>query len=256
MNRWEKLLKLFGNDRKKHSETKFLAGRYSPTSEMLRIFRIVMELMRGFRTFHFTGPAVTVFGSARFTETHPYYQRARQIGALLAKEGLTVITGGGPGIMEAANRGAKEAGGKSIGANISLPEEQLPNPHLTKLITFHYFFVRKVILVKYSCAFVVMPGGFGTMDELMESLTLMQTGKLYNFPIVLVGKDYWHGMLQWMQTTLLANGTIDEGDLERILVIDDPQELIDVIMSSNARLIRGRTPVYKEQDQARSSHGS
>ncbi|HYB44324.1 MAG TPA: TIGR00730 family Rossman fold protein, partial [Candidatus Methylomirabilis sp.] len=161
----------------------FLQGPQRRGFELARALRIFAELMRGFRSFHFLGPCVTVFGSARFGEHHPYYGLAREVGAGLARSGFTVMTGGGPGIMEAANRGAKEAGGRSVGCNIELPEEQRPNGYLDRWITFRYFFVRKLMLIKYSYAFVAMPGGFGTLDELFETATLIQTGKIRDFPI-------------------------------------------------------------------------
>ena len=157
----------------------------------MRAARIFCEFIRGFRTLHFVGACVTVFGSARFTENHPYYDLARQCGAELAKAGFTVMTGGGPGIMEAANRGAKETGGRSIGCNIQLPREQKPNPFVDQWITFRHFFVRKVMLVKYSYAFIALPGGFGTLDEIFETATLIQTGKIRDFPLVLMGIEYW-----------------------------------------------------------------
>lgn len=210
-------------------EAAFLAGRHSRTYEFLRVIRIALEFIRGFRALHFAGPCITVFGSARFKDDHPYYEKARQIGSLVAQEGFNVITGGGPGIMEAANRGAKEAGGYSIGCNIILPHEQEPNPYVDQIINFYYFFVRKVMLVKYSCAFIILPGGLGTLDETAEALTLIQTGKLYDFPVILVGKDYWSGLHDWMKTTLVSNGTIHEEDLDLLCITDDPQEVIQII---------------------------
>src|SRR5258706_11253784 len=163
---------------------RFLEGPQRRLAELARAIRIFCEFIRGFRTLHFVGPCVTVFGSARFTEIHPYYRLARLTGAGLARLGFTVMTGGGPGIMEAANRGAKDAGGRSIGCNITLPQEQKPNAYLDKFVEFRYFFVRKVMLVKYSYAFIVMPGGYGTLDEVFETAVLVQTGKIRNFPII------------------------------------------------------------------------
>ena len=174
------------------------SGPQPRAQELLRAIRIFTEFMRGFRALHFVGPCVTVFGSARFRENHPYYALARQCGAELARAGFTVMTGGGPGIMEAANRGAKEAGGRSIGCNIRLPKEQQPNPYLDRWITFRYFFVRKVMLVKYSYAFITLPGGFGTLDEIFETATLIQTGKIREFPLVLMGREYWQPLLAFM----------------------------------------------------------
>jgi uncharacterized protein (TIGR00730 family) len=211
------------------SEARFLAGRHSWPAELGRLLRIMGEFVRGFRHLRRVGPAVTVFGSARFREGHPTYELARQIGVALGRDGYTVITGGGPGVMEAASRGAKEAGGKTLGCNIVLPYEQRPNPYLDRVVTFTYFFVRKVMLVKYSYAFVILPGGMGTLDEMTEALTLIQTGKLYDFPVVLVGRDYWKGWLDWIQDTLVAQGTVSEGDLSFMHVTDDASDAVAII---------------------------
>lgn len=192
----------------------------------MRAVRIFLELMRGFRALHFVGPCVTVFGSARFAENHPYYRLARETGAELAKVGFTVMTGGGPGIMEAANRGAKEMGGRSIGCNIELPLEQKPNPYLDQWITFHHFFVRKVMLVKYSYAFVALPGGLGTLDEIFETATLIQTGKIQEFPVVLMGREFWHPLLDFMRRRMVIEHTIDRADVERFIVTDSPAEAV------------------------------
>lgn len=204
----------------------FLEGPQKRRSELFRIVKIGWEFFKGFRMLHFVGPCVTVFGSARFKEDHVYYQMARETGALLARAGFTVMTGGGPGIMEAANRGAHEVGGRSIGCNIELPMEQHENPYLDKFVTFRYFFVRKVMLVKYSYAFITMPGGFGTMDEIFETATLIQTGKIHHFPIVLMGKDFWQPLLDFMEQRLIKVGTIDREDMERLIVTDDPVEAV------------------------------
>jgi hypothetical protein len=185
--------------------------------------------MRGFRALHFVGPCVTVFGSARFPEGHRHYELARAVGRGLAKAGFTVMTGGGPGIMEAANRGAKEGGGRSVGANITLPQEQKPNPYLDRFVEFRYFFVRKLMLVKYSYAFIGMPGGLGTLDEITEIAVLIQTGKVQSFPIVLVGTDFWRGFLDFMRGTLLAAGTIDAVDLDRLRITDSPEEAVRIV---------------------------
>jgi uncharacterized protein (TIGR00730 family) len=171
---------------------------------------------------------VTVFGSARFGPDHPQYSIAREIGARLAKAGFTVVTGGGPGVMEAANRGAREAGGLSIGCNIELPQEQKPNAYLDRWLTFRHFFVRKVMLVKYSYAFIALPGGFGTLDELFETATLEQTGKLRDFPLVLVGSDFWRPLIGFLQS-LVAAGTIDPADVARLRVLDSPEQVVDDI---------------------------
>ena len=205
---------------------RFLEGPHSRRFEFLRVMRITAEFIRGFRSMHFLGPCVTIFGSARFREDNPWYRMAQAMGAECAKAGLTVITGGGPGIMEAANRGAREAGGRSIGCNIRLPMEQQPNPYVDRFIEFRYFFIRKVMLVKYSYAFVTLPGGFGTLDEIFETATLIQTGKIANFPLVLMGRDYWQPMLDFLEQRMVREGTIDAVDLERIVVTDDPQEAI------------------------------
>jgi len=205
-------------------EIRFLQGPGGRGSEFLRALRIAGECIKGFRAFHFVGPCVTIFGSARFDESHEYYDLARRTGERMARAGFTVMTGGGPGIMEAANRGAKEAGGKSVGCNIELPFEQKPNACLDKWVDFRYFFVRKVMLVKYSYAFVSLPGGFGTLDEIFETATLIQTGKIADFPLVLMGKAYWEPLLMFLRGTLVAGGTIDAQDAERLIITDDPEE--------------------------------
>ena len=169
------------------------------------------------------GPCITIFGSARFKEDHPYYELARRMGGAVSRLGFTVMTGGGPGIMEAANRGAKDAGGRSIGCNIILPFEQKPNPYLDEMLEFRYFFVRKIMLVKYSYGFVVMPGGLGTMDELFESLTLIQTGKILDFPVVLMGKEYYQPMMEFLRE-MVGKGTISESDLELLMLTDSIEE--------------------------------
>ena len=214
----------------------WLAGPRSRLSELARLARIAAEFLRGFRALHFVGPCVTVFGSSRIPPGDPTYELARTMGRRLAQEGLTVMTGGGPGIMEAANRGAREAGGGSIGCNIQLPREQQPNLYLDRFITFRYFFVRKVMLVKYSVAFVVLPGGFGTLDELFEALTLVQTGKIATFPIVLMGVGYWRPLLDFLRETLATRRMIDPGDLELLTVTDAPDEAIDAIRRGAAEL--------------------
>ncbi|MEK6704204.1 MAG: TIGR00730 family Rossman fold protein [Bdellovibrionota bacterium] len=211
------------------SEAQFLAGRHRAATEVLRLLRITIEFIRGFWALQKIGPAVTVFGSSRFGEDNPYYNLAKDVGAALAGEGFAVMTGGGPGIMEAANRGAKEAGGLSVGCNIILPHEQTPNPFLDRVITFRYFFVRKVMLVKYSYAFIIMPGGLGTLDEMSEAMTLIQTGKLYDFPVILVGRDYWAGLYDWIRDTLVKSGAVAVEDLNFIHLTDSPEEVIAVI---------------------------
>jgi uncharacterized protein (TIGR00730 family) len=178
---------------------------------------------------HFVGPCVTVFGSARFRTDHPYYELGREVGARLARRGFAVMTGGGPGIMEAANRGAKEVGGRSIGCNIELPHEQRANPYVDRFITFRHFYVRKVMLVKYSYAFIALPGGFGTLDEMFEIATLVQTGKVREFPIVLMGREYWRPLTDFVRNRLLVEGTIDPGDEQRLQVTDSPEEAVDLV---------------------------
>jgi uncharacterized protein (TIGR00730 family) len=210
----------WGKSTRDPEERRFLAGPGPRRHELARAMRIFGECIRGFRELHFVGPCVTVFGSARFSETDPHYAMARALGKALAEGGFTVMTGGGPGIMEAANRGAKDAGGYSIGCNITLPMEQRPNPYLDRMVEFRYFFVRKLMLVKYSFAFVVMPGGLGTLDELFETATLIQTGKIREFPIVLMGREFWEPCLDHMISTLVARGTIDRADVDRFLVTD------------------------------------
>ena len=200
-----------------------LEGPHSRAKELLLVVRAVRDFISGFRTLHFVGPCVTVFGAARYPSSHPYYALAREVGAAVTRLGFTVMTGGGPGLMEAANRGAREAGGRSVACNIELPHEQAPNPYLDRWVTCRHFFVRKVLLFKYSYAFVALPGGLGTLDELTEALTLIQTGKIENFPVVLIGTDYWRGFQQ-MLARMAAEGTIASSDLELMLVTDDVSE--------------------------------
>jgi len=213
-------------------EGRLLAGPESRLAELARLNRIAFEFLRGFRKLHFVGPCVTVFGSARFKEDHRYYALAREMGQRLARSGFTVMTGGGPGIMEAANRGAKEAGGRSIGCNIQLAHEQSPNPYLDLMVEFRYFFVRKVMLAKYSYAFVAFPGGFGTMDEIFEAATLIQTGKIQDFPVVLMGSNYWAPLLNFLRDTMVPAGTVELSDLDRLIVTDSPEDAATTIFTA------------------------
>jgi uncharacterized protein (TIGR00730 family) len=194
-----------------------------------RVFRIMGEFVQGFEDLAPITHSVSVFGSARTSPRDPVYQAAQETGALLVRAGFAVITGGGPGIMEAANRGAFEAGGTSVGCNIELPHEQKSNDYLNVSLKFKYFFVRKMMFVKYSDAFIIFPGGFGTLDELFEALTLIQTGKIHNFPVVLYGSQYWQGMLEWLKGPMLAEGKIIDEDLRRLHLTDSPAEIVGVI---------------------------
>lgn len=205
-----------------------LSGPNRRLRDLRLLFSVVRDFFHGMRGLHFVGPCVTVFGSARFDETHPYYQMARQMGAAIARMGFTVMTGGGPGIMEAANRGAKDVKGRSVGCNIRLPFEQSHNPYLDRWVTMKYFFVRKVLLLKYSYGFVIMPGGFGTMDEMFESLTLIQTGKIKNFPVIVMGTEFWEPMQPFLRHMVDA-GTISPGDLDLMLFTDSPAEAVEFL---------------------------
>jgi uncharacterized protein (TIGR00730 family) len=213
----------------------FLEGPHSRMRELGLLLRALRDFIAGFRVLHFVGPCVTVFGSARVGESHPSYALGRELGRGLASMGFTVMTGGGPGIMEAANRGAREAGGRSIGCNIRLPKEQRPNPYLDRWITFDYFFVRKVMLVKYSYAFLALPGGFGTLDEVFETATLIQTGKIESFPLVLMGTEYWTPLLAFLRERLLAAGTVSPDDLDLITVTDSVEEAVALVRDVGLR---------------------
>jgi len=206
------------------------------TSEAWRIFRIQAELIDGIETLNYVGPAVSLFGSSRTGPGDPYYKAAVEVAQGLADNGFSVITGGGPGIMEAGNRGAKEGKGQSIGLNIHLPREQHPNDFQDLSLHFRYFFVRKLMFVKYAMAYVIFPGGFGTMDELFESLTLMQTNKIRRFPVVLFGRDYWSGLVAWMRDKMLGDGNIDEKDFDLFAIVDDPLDVVRIIESFRERM--------------------
>lgn len=204
-------------------EQVYLEGPKSRSYELKFAWRVFRQFIHGFRILHFVGPCITVFGSARFKENDFYYEKAREFGKRIANTGFTVMTGGGPGIMEAANRGAFENGGTSVGCNIQLPFEQKANPYVHKSITFEHFFVRKVMLVKYSYAFIILPGGFGTMDEFFETITLIQTKTITQFPIILFGKEYYKDLIETIET--MANkGTISTEDMKLVLVTDDIEE--------------------------------
>ena len=215
------------------AERHFLAGRQSNEHNLESAIRFFLEFLKGFESFQELGPCVTVFGSARFSEDHRYYQLARDLGKALADAGYAVLTGGGPGIMEAANRGAKEAGGRSFGCNIKLPKEQKENPYVDGFIEFENFFIRKVMLVKYSSAFAVMPGGFGTLDEVFEVVTLIQTGKLDSFPIVAMGGPFWDHMANFVEKTMIEERTINPKDLELIARVDTVEEAVAHIRQGN-----------------------
>ncbi|MEO5647763.1 MAG: TIGR00730 family Rossman fold protein [Chitinophagaceae bacterium] len=210
------------------SEIKFLEGPQSRWKDFKYTVSVMLELIKGLRALHFVGPCVTVFGSARFKEDHIYYQKARELSSAIASLGFTIMTGGGPGIMEAANRGAKDVGGKSVGCNIVLPHEQFHNKYLDKWVNIKYFFIRKTLLAKYSYAFVVMPGGFGTLDEYFEAITLIQTKKVSNFPIIIFDKEFHKHLLNHIKS-MHESGTIAQEDLQLFLVTDSVDEAIDYI---------------------------
>jgi len=197
--------------------------------EAWRLFKIMAEFVDGFEELPKVYPAVTIFGSTRVQPGHPYYQKAEEISRLLAREGFSVITGGGPGIMEAANKGAAEEGAYSVGLNIRLPREQVPNPYANLKLEFRYFFVRKVMMAKYAIAFLCLPGGFGTLDEFFEAVTLVQTHKIRPVPIALVGRDFWKGLADWLREHLLKEGMISPEDLDLFAILEEPQEVVDYI---------------------------
>lgn len=220
--------------RQSQQEKYFLEGPRSRRQEFRFTLQVMNEFIKGFRAFHFAGPSVTVFGSARFGPGSEYYEMAKEVGKRLSEIGFTIMTGGGPGIMEAANRGAKEAGGRSVGANIILPFEQKPNNYLDKYVDFSYFFVRKVLLMKYSYAFVIMPGGAGTMDELFEVLTLIQTKKVSDFPVVIMCKDYWKNLIELLED-FVDKGAISPGDMKLFLLTDSVDEAVKHIENNTVK---------------------
>jgi uncharacterized protein (TIGR00730 family) len=213
----------------KSNEKYFLEGAHSRTFEFFHAFSVFFEMIKGFRKLHFIGPCVTIFGSARFGKDHQYYQMAELCSKELARLGFGIMTGGGPGIMEAANKGAKESGALSVGCNISLPREQRHNSYLDIWVEFKYFMVRKFMLAKYSYGFIIFPGGFGTLDEFFEVLTLIQTKKMKNFPIVLMGTDYWKCLKELIEKTLIAHQTIDPSDLKYLFFTDSPDEAANFV---------------------------
>lgn len=225
----EKELRHWGKCCSDQNEEHFLQGQKPLLSDLRRLLQISLECLRGFFAFRNLGPCVTVFGSARFAHDHKYYNLAEETSKRLAKSGFTIITGGGPGLMEAANKGAKNGNGYSVGCNIELPKEQKPNSFLDQWVEFRYFFVRKLMLAKYSYAFVIMPGGYGTLDEMFEIVTLIQTGKLKNFPVILMGTDYWRPLLDFLRETLARNLAIDEGDINLFTLTDSAEVATDII---------------------------
>ncbi|HAR43390.1 MAG TPA: TIGR00730 family Rossman fold protein [Bdellovibrionales bacterium] len=222
----------------KRTETRFLAGHYNFFLEVLRLLPICWEFIRGFWMFRRIGPAVTVFGSARFPQSHRYAEFASEIGAALAREGFATITGGGPGLMEAANRGAKSGHGLSIGCNIVLPYEQQPNAWLDQAFTFNSFFIRKMMLLKYSSAFVILPGGTGTLDELSETITLIQAGKVHEFPVILACTDYWKDLFTWLDDTVIASGALRKEDISFVHFADTSTEILRLVKSTKGKTRR------------------
>jgi uncharacterized protein (TIGR00730 family) len=228
-------------------EERFLSGPQTRWRELIYTFKLVLQFIKGFRTLHFIGPCITIFGSARFKDGDPYYELSKKVSFEISKIGFAIMTGGGPGLMEAANRGAKEAKGLSIGCNIQLQTEQKPNPYLDKFVNIDYFFVRKELLRKYSFGFIVLPGGFGTLDEFFETITLIQTHKLDNFPIVVMGLDYHQSLIEHFKK-MVANKTISEQDLELVLFTDDVAQAAEHIsryVKTNTRLVAVKKPKPK-----------
>jgi hypothetical protein len=211
------------------------------TSETWRVFRIQSELVEGFETLQDLGPAVTIFGSARLSRGNKYYDDAFALAKMLADDGFAIITGGGPGIMEGANRGAKKGKAHSVGLNIEIPAEQTPNKYQDISLSFRYFFVRKLMFIKYAIAYIIFPGGFGTMDELLEALTLSQTKRIQSFPIILYGSEYWKGLIDWMKNTLVRNGTIAREDFSLFSLVDTPEE-VRFLINEHYRVFGGLRP--------------
>lgn len=232
-------------NRRRNLDLEMLQGPHNRASEFWFLFKVMWEFFKGFRKLHFVGPCISIFGSARFKEDHPYYQKAKEMGCKVSKEGFTVLTGGGPGIMMAANQGAREAGGKSVGVNIDLPFEQHVNPYLDIWVNIRYFFVRKVMLFKYSFGFVIFPGGFGTLDEMFEALTLIQTEKMPYFPVVVIGTEYWKEMVDLVQD-MDRFKTISPEDQSLFLVTDDLDEALNFIQEKVALMPRKKTVFRKK----------
>jgi uncharacterized protein (TIGR00730 family) len=218
-------------------------------SDTWRVFRIMAELVEGFEALNNIGPAVTIFGSARLAPGSPYYNTCLKVAERLARDGFAVISGGGPGIMEAANKGAQNANGTSVGLNIELPMEQSPNVFQDIKVEFRYFFVRKLMFVKYAVGYVIFPGGFGTMDELFEALTLIQTKKIRSFPVVLVGQDYWKGLIDWMKQTVLVMGNISPEDIDLLHIVDEPDEVCNIITNRYKDRIKAVHRDRRQQDR-------
>jgi len=222
------------------------------TSETWRVFRIQSELVEGFETLHDLGPAVTIFGSARLKPGSKYYEDAATLARMLADDGFAIITGGGPGVMEGANKGAKEGKAHSVGLNINLPAEQVPNKHQDISLTFRYFFIRKLMFIKYAIAYIIFPGGFGTMDELFEALTLAQTKRIQSFPIILYESEYWKGLIDWMKGTLIPHGTISREDFALFSMVDSPEE-VRFLINEHYRVLGSDLPF--PADKHRKSSG-
>lgn len=227
-----------------NSEIKFLEGPQSRMREFRFAWKVMMEFIKGYRSLSFIGPCVTIFGSARYNEGHEFYDLTRKVGAEVAKMGFTVLTGGGPGLMEAANRGAKDVGGRSVGCNIVLPHEQEPNPYLDRWVNIRYFFVRKTLLIKYSYAFICMPGGFGTLDELFEAITLIQTKKIKDFPVIVIGKEFHKEMVEHVQL-MKDRGTISPEDDQLFVVTDSVEEAIQVLKEKSIKRFNLRPETQK-----------
>ena len=222
-----------------------------------RVLRIMGEFIEGFDTLSSIEKGVTIFGSARTAPEDPHYKAAQEVARLLAEAGFAIITGAGPGIMEAANKGARLAGGRSIGCNIELPFEQGANPYVDTLVKFRYFFVRKTMFIKYSVAFIIFPGGFGTLDELFEAITLIQTGKIYQFPVILFGRHYWAGLLRWLQTRVLEERKISKGDIDLMVLTDDPMEAAAAVIAAHeAQATTAAKRVHMEEKMSDPTHGA